>query len=176
MPATPIQHPLPPSRSSSRSPIRSRPPRRPAAPLRGALAGLGAALWLAGCAPLPATPSAATPQACTGAGSQPAEQADLLFGRDIEGHGTVTDAERQAFVAEVVTPRFPDGLTLWDTQGQWRDRDTGAIVREASFVIRLVAPPTPATRRAIDEIRTAWQQRFHQQAVGLLVTSVCASF
>ncbi|WP_246795183.1 DUF3574 domain-containing protein [Burkholderia perseverans] len=145
-------------------------------PLRGALAGLGAALWLAGCAPLPATQPAAAPPACTGAGSQPAEQADLLFGRDIEGHGTVTDAERQAFVAEVVTPRFPDGLTLWDTQGQWRDRDTGAVVREASFVIRLVAPPTPATRRAIDEIRTAWQQRFHQQAVGLLVTRVCASF
>ncbi|WP_083294674.1 DUF3574 domain-containing protein [Burkholderia plantarii] len=169
MPATPIQHPLPPSRSPRR-------PRRPAAALRGALAGLGATLWLAGCAPLPATPSAAAPPDCAGAGSQPAEQAELLFGRDIEGRGAVTDAERQAFVAEIVTPRFPDGLTLWDTQGQWRDRDTGAIVREASFVIRVVAPPTPATQRAIDEIRFAWQQRFHQQAVGLLVTRVCATF
>ncbi|ALK31070.1 DUF3574 domain-containing protein [Burkholderia plantarii] len=133
-------------------------------------------MGLAGCAPLPATPSAAAPPDCAGAGSQPAEQADLLFGRDIEGRSAVTDAERQAFVAEIVTPRFPDGLTLWDTQGQWRDRDTGAIVREASFVIRVVAPPTPATQRAIDEIRAAWQQRFHQQAVGLLVTRVCASF
>ncbi|WP_152554268.1 DUF3574 domain-containing protein [Burkholderia sp. A1] len=141
---------------------------------------LSSAGWLAACAPLPATSQAGAapdnPPACDAAGTHPAWQAELMFGRDIAGRGPVTDAERSAFVAEIVTPRFPDGLTQWDTQGQWRDRETGAIVREASFVIRLVAPPTSTTRQALDDVRDAYKQRFRQQAVGLLVTDICAAF
>ncbi|NIE83162.1 MULTISPECIES: DUF3574 domain-containing protein [unclassified Burkholderia] len=141
---------------------------------------LSSAGWLAACAPLPATSQAGAapdnPPACDAAGTHPAWQAELMFGRDIAGRGPVTDAERSAFVAEIVTPRFPDGLTQWDTQGHWRDRETGAIVREASFVIRLVAPPTSTTRQALDDVRDAYKQRFRQQSVGLLVTDICAAF
>jgi hypothetical protein len=103
-------------------------------------------------------------------------QAELLFGRDIQGRGQVTEAERSAFMAEVVTPRFPDGLTTWDTHGQWRDAATGQTIREDSFVIRIVASETPETLERLAQIRSAYTSRFHQDAVGLLVSRLCASF
>lgn len=103
-------------------------------------------------------------------------QADLLFGRDIAGLGHVTDAQRAAFLANVVTPRFPDGFTYWDTDGQWRDRATGRIVREASFVIRIVADDTADTRTKLAEIRQAYRERFRQESVGITLVSACASF
>ncbi|KGB99621.1 hypothetical protein DM43_3934 [Burkholderia cepacia] len=103
-------------------------------------------------------------------------QADLLFGRDIAGRGPVTDAERAAFLADTVTPRFPDGLTYWDTHGQWRDRATGGVTHEDSFVIRIIADDTPDTRTRLAAIRQAYARRFHQQSVGMTVVPACASF
>lgn len=113
---------------------------------------------------------------CTQAGGTRELQADLLFGRDVAGRGPITDAQRARFVADAVTPRFPDGLTTWDTRGQWRDRETGRIVREESFVIRIVAPDSPATLDSLAAIRRAYAERFHQQSVGLVLARVCASF
>lgn len=109
-------------------------------------------------------------------GQHAALQADLLFGRDIAGRAPVTDAERAAFLADVVTPRFPDGFTYWDTHGQWRDRATGRITQEASFVVRIVAEDTRDTRTRLDAIREAYAQRFHQESVGITLVPVCASF
>ena len=45
----------------------------------------------------------------------------LFFGRAIPGGGLVSEAEWTAFLANVVTPRFPDGLTVCPTEGQWTD-------------------------------------------------------
>ncbi|MBA9896232.1 DUF3574 domain-containing protein [Burkholderia cepacia] len=151
-----------------------------AAPMIG---GVAIAL-LAGCAapPPPAAgtapppPAAGTAPACTQPGESRMLQADLLFGRDIAGHGSVTDAERAAFLADTVTPRFPDGLTYWDTHGQWRDRTTGGITREDSFVIRIIADDTPDTRVRLAAIRKAYMERFHQESVGMTVVPACASF
>lgn len=33
----------------------------------------------------------------------------------------VSDEDWRAFLAAEVTPRFPDGLTVIDAAGQWRD-------------------------------------------------------
>ncbi|KVE42332.1 DUF3574 domain-containing protein [Burkholderia sp. BDU5] len=129
---------------------------------------------LPGCASAP--PSAASDPLCAHAGGTRELQADLLFGRDVAGRGPVTGAERERFVADVVTPRFPDGLTTWDTHGQWRNRATGDIAREESFVIRIVAADSPATLDSLAAIRRAYVERFHQQSVGLVLARVCASF
>ncbi|WP_262054321.1 DUF3574 domain-containing protein, partial [Burkholderia thailandensis] len=66
--------------------------------------------------------------------------------------------------------------TTWDTRGQWLDRDTSRIVHEESFVIRIVAPDSPATLDGLAAIRRAYIERFRQQSVGLVLTRVCASF
>ncbi|WP_322085794.1 DUF3574 domain-containing protein [Burkholderia sp. BCC1999] len=131
---------------------------------------------LAGCATAPSPVVNAQPSSCTQPGESRMLQADLLFGRDITGRGPVTDAERAAFLADTVTPRFPDGLTYWDTHGQWRDRATGAITREDSFVIRIIADDTPDTHTRLTAIRQTYMQRFHQQSVGMTVAPACASF
>jgi len=103
-------------------------------------------------------------------------QADLFFGRDIAGRAPVTPAEQASFLADVVTPRFPDGLTMWETYGQWRDPSTGQVGKEDSFVVRIVAPETRVTLERLSEIRSAYKQQFHQQSVGLVFSRSCASF
>ncbi|WP_236654884.1 DUF3574 domain-containing protein [Burkholderia pyrrocinia] len=130
---------------------------------------------LAGCA-APPSPVVGAQPACTQPGASRMLQADLLFGRDIAGRGPVTDAERAAFFADTVTPRFPAGLTYWDTHGQWRDRATGGITRENSFVIRIIADDTPDTRARLAAVRHAYAERFHQESVGITLVPACASF
>ncbi|KUZ18304.1 DUF3574 domain-containing protein [Burkholderia diffusa] len=150
---------------------------RPATWKRRAHHAIGAAAiaLLAGCA-APPSPVIDTPAACVQPDAHRMLQADLLFGRDIAGRGPVTDAERAAFLADVVTPRFPDGLTYWDTHGQWRDRATGRIIREASFVVRIVADDTADTHARLAEIRQAYRERFRQESVGITLVPACASF
>ncbi|WP_322065465.1 DUF3574 domain-containing protein [Burkholderia ubonensis] len=130
---------------------------------------------LSGCAATQ-PPSAGEPAFCAQAGGSRQLQADLLFGRDIAGRGPVTDAERAAFLSDVVTPRFPDGFTSWDTRGQWRDRATGRITREDSFVVRIVADDTRDTLERLSAIRRAYVERFKQDAVGVTLAPTCASF
>jgi predicted small secreted protein len=121
-------------------------------------------------------PDGAGGDLCKQAGGSHQLQAELLFGRDINGRGPVTDAERASFMADVVTPRFPDGLTTWDTRGQWRDAASGKTIQEDSFVIRIVAAETPETLTRLGQIRSAYTSQFHQDAVGLLFSRTCASF
>ena len=54
-------------------------------------------------------------------------EVELLFGRNIGGKLGVSEAQRRAFLAREVSPRFPDGLTVFDTAGQWRDAKTKAL-------------------------------------------------
>ncbi len=137
--------------------------------------GAAAIALLAGCA-APPSPVIGDAAACAQPHARRMLQADLLFGRDIAGRGPVTDAERAAFLADVVTRRFPDGFTYWDTHGQWRDRATGRIVHEASFVIRIVADDTADTHARLDAIRQAYRERFRQDSVGITLVPACASF
>jgi hypothetical protein len=88
----------------------------------------------------------------------------LYFGRSIPDGGTVSDTAWAAFLREVVTPRFPDGLTVLRGDGQWRD-STGVIVREASFVLELYHPASAEADAALDEIAAEYKRRFAQESV-----------
>jgi len=88
----------------------------------------------------------------------------LYFGRSIPDGGTVTDSAWSAFLREVVTPRFPDGLTVYQTYGQWREPD-GRIAREESFVLEVVHPAGPAADADLRQIAEAYKERFRQMAV-----------
>lgn len=88
----------------------------------------------------------------------------LYFGRSIPQGGTVSPADWTAFLSEVVTPRFPAGLTAWQATGQWRD-ESGVIVREESFVLELIHPADTRADRAILEIIAEYRRRFRQESV-----------
>jgi hypothetical protein len=113
---------------------------------------------------------------CQQIDGKPMLQADLFFGRDMAGRGRVSDAQWSDFLRRQVTPRFPEGLTVLASFGQWHDTKTGRITREPSFLVRIAVADTPETLSRLMEIRTAYVRRFHQQSVGLTLTTTCALF
>jgi Protein of unknown function (DUF3574) len=117
------------------------------------------------------TPSLA---ACRG-NQQSMLAAELLFGRGIGG-GIVSEAAWARFLAREITPRFPDGLTVFDAAGQWRDPARGRIVRERSKVVLIVFRDDPQKQEHLDTIADAYKRRFKQQSVGIVVKPACASF
>ena len=124
------------------------------------------ALALGACA------QAGAPPVCT-APLKPAVAIDLYFGRDKPGGGEVSDAEWGAFVTEVVTSRFPDGLSVFDSSGQYREPN-GRIVRERSKRLVVVVFDQPAHKAKIIEIVEAYKQRFGQYSVFRVEQPVCA--
>lgn len=115
------------------------------------------------------------PQACK-PGQQAMLSAELLFGRKIGDRIGVSEAAFRRFVDEEVTPRFPDGLTILDASGQYRDRDRGLLIREPSKLIRIATPDETANRDKLTAIAEAYKRRFDQQSVGVILKPVCASF
>ncbi len=91
---------------------------------------------------------------------------ELFFGRDKNDGSEVSDEEWSKFLDEVVTPRFPDGLTVLDGNGQYR-LENGTIVKEKSKVmILLYRPKTRSVNsRKIDQIRNEYKKRFKQESV-----------
>lgn len=74
---------------------------------------------------------------------------ELFFGLDKSTGGQVSSEDWEKIVAEVVTPRFPNGLTVDDALGQYLD---GKIfVREKSKRLILIYPrkyKTPQDERS----------------------------
>lgn len=89
--------------------------------------------------------------------------------------GTVSEDEWRAFVRDEVTPRFPDGLTVWQAEGQWR-RPDGRIARERSKVLLLVHDDTVAARATLGELVTSYKRMFDQESVLWESSPVCAAF
>ncbi len=109
------------------------------------------------------------------AGLQPIKTAELIFGLDIGARPGVSRADWRAFLDAEVTPRFPDGLTVYDAAGQWRG-STGRLVREPSKVILIILSGVPGEDAKLAAIREAYKARFHQDAVALIEQSACAGF
>ncbi len=110
------------------------------------------------------------------AGQQPRLLAELTFGRDIGRRVGVSEAAWRRFLAREVTPRFPDGLTVMNALGQWRDRATGRIVREPSKLVMIVLPGKADDQARLDAIVAAYKRQFQQQAVGIIVQPACTAF
>jgi hypothetical protein len=131
-------------------------------------AALGALLLLAGCA--------AAPQPCP-AGAGPATIAEAYFGRNVKTRAPVTDAEWARFMADTVTPAFPDGLTVLDGLGQWRNA-AEQISQEDSKVLVLVLPgqDQAAASARLVPVTAAWKARFAQESVLTVFRAGCAAF
>jgi hypothetical protein len=123
---------------------------------------------LAGCASL-------APQSCA-PGQQAMLSAELLFGRKIGDHVGVSETAFRRFVDAEVTPRFPDGLTILDARGQYRDRERGRLIREPSKLVLIATPDETENRDKLTAIAEAYKRRFSQQSVGLILKPACTSF
>lgn len=128
---------------------------------------LAALMFLPSCTVLPQT--CAPP-------SQAKVSAELMFGRKIGDRIGVSEAAFAAFVAREISPRFPDGLTVIDAKGQWRDNERGTIVREPSKVVLLTFDDDPARRADIAAIAEAYKRQFRQQSVLTSLRASCVTF
>ena len=120
--------------------------------------------------------TAAAAQLSCAAPQKPMMEVELMFGRNIGGKLGVTDKLWASFLAREVTPRFPAGLTVFDTSGQWSDAKTRKVVREPSKIVRVIVAADAPAREKIDAIASAYKQRFRQDAVGVVMRPACVSF
>lgn len=132
-----------------------------------------AAAWLMA---LAAAPAAAAPQTLASC-RPPAErwtEIDLFMGRNIAGIGEVSERQFRDFLRDVVTPQFPDGLTVLDADGQFRDGQR--IVRERTKLLVLLVPDAAEAAPRVARVVNAYKRRFSQQSVLRTENSVCLAF
>jgi hypothetical protein len=100
---------------------------------------------------------------------------ELVFGTARAQGVPLGEDEWQSFVDTVVTPRFPDGLTVWDARGQWQGPG-GTVMREGTFVLELVHVLDREGESRVEAVIAEYKRRFAQQSVLRVVTAARASF
>jgi hypothetical protein len=110
-------------------------------------------------------------------GTQAATVAEAYFGQSRRDAPAITEAEWRGFLADTVTPAFPDGLTALDGRGQWR-RPDGTILSEPSKVLVVVLPgaDAAAARARLRPVEDAWKARFRHQSVLTVYSAACVGF
>jgi Protein of unknown function (DUF3574) len=120
-------------------------------------------------------PVAAQPIECRGA-HKPQQVAELLFGRKVGDRIAVSEAKWAGFVDREITPRFPDGLTVFNTAGQWRDQARNRIIREPSKLVMIVLPGKDDDLERLNQVAEAYKRQFRQQSVGVILRPACVAF
>ena len=108
-------------------------------------------------------------------GTEEFTEYQLFMGRSGPEGEIVDDEAWDTFLADTVTPRFPDGLTVLDGRGQWRGGD-GLIKKERSKLLVILAQPGGDKTSLIDEISDEYKRRFSQESVLQVVEDTCVSF
>ena len=87
-----------------------------------------------------------------------------------------------AFTTWITAPRDqvvvdkPEGLTVFNTSGQWRDAKKKTVVREPSKIVRVITPADAQANEKIEAIASAYKTQFRQDSVGVLMRPACVSF
>jgi len=141
---------------------------------------LASLLALGACTTTPSTraPAAATATATLqGDALRPAQaggwvRSELYFGVGEESGAAdrpqtegISDEKWRAFLDKEVTPRFPDGLTVFDAYGQWLFRGAAEPNRLKTKVLVVLHEDSPKRRADIEAIRLAWKQATGHQSV-----------
>jgi hypothetical protein len=108
-------------------------------------------------------------------GGEPWSEYRLFMGRSIGDEEVVSDADWEAFLADTITPRFPDGLSVIDVAGQGTG-DDGTIERERTKMLLILAPQGDDALDRMNEIAAEYKQRFGQNSVLRVVTEACVAF
>jgi hypothetical protein len=119
---------------------------------------------------------AAAQETCPFPGQRPMLVVQLFFGQTVHGKGLVSARSWQRFLAETVTPSLPDGFTVYDAYGQWRDPRTRGIGREGTKVVEAASVDTPEFRARVANLADAYRTRFDQRSVGILAQPGCGAF
>jgi len=132
---------------------------------------LALAMLLAGCSTV--TPEKNAPLRC--AAENEKVQTTLYFGLNRPAGAGITAQEWQQFVDGEVTPRFRDGLTVFDARGQWLG-DDGQVAREPSKALMLIHGDDAQSESGIEALRGIYTSRFAQESVMRVDQPVCVQF
>jgi hypothetical protein len=108
-------------------------------------------------------------------GTSPMTKFELFLGRNIGTTGRVSEDDWRRFLAEEVTARYPDGFTVLDAAGQWRDA-MGMIISEESRNLIVIVRDARSELPKITAIRDTYKMRFRQDSVLLAQSQICAGF
>jgi len=131
------------------------------------LVGLAAVMALAGCAtaPRPVCP----------AGQAHLRTVQLYVRRQSAGRPAPTEAAFRKFLAEEVSPRFPDGLTVMRGGRAWR-ASQDPLMRDAGRIVLIVVPDGAEADQRLETLRTAYRTRFRQEPVVVVAAPACVAF
>ena len=116
----------------------------------------------------------AQPVAVENCGSSARQLRTTLYFGAARPKGSVSELEWQLFLRDEVTPRFPNGMTVWDAEGQWRGPD-GKVGHERTKVLLLVHPDTEAARNAVRAVISGYRKSFEQESVLWETSHVCVA-
>jgi hypothetical protein len=136
----------------------------------GRLLAVALASGLTGCV----TPQPGAPSAC--AVGDAMVETQLFLGMSKPKGGTVSGRDWEAFVAREVSPRFPEGFSVIDGAGFWRDGASQKTISEKSKVVVRLHPASAEADQAIGAIVDAYKTKFEQEAVLRIDRGVCAKF
>jgi hypothetical protein len=134
----------------------------------------GAVLLLAACA--------APKSALHGDAAHPAAQrwlrTELYFGIGPadDAHAAENERRWRDFLDREVTPRFPDGLSVYDVYGQWRSQGHSEIERLHSKELLILHADTAQHGADIEAIRGAWKRETGDQSVLRVTQAAEVSF
>ncbi|MEP6907583.1 MAG: DUF3574 domain-containing protein [Pseudoxanthomonas sp.] len=137
------------------------------------LLGLGACASTPGKAPAPAGVTATLQgDQARPASAQGWARSELYFGvgeesgpADRPQAESISQTQWRTFLDKEVTPRFPDGLTVFDAYGQWLFRGAKEPNRLGTKVLVILHEDTPQRTADIEAIRLAWKQATKHQSV-----------
>ena len=88
---------------------------------------------------------------------------DLYFGLPAPKDSVTTSWE--AFADSFITPVFPNGYTVSNAEGRWRDRDSAETAKEQSKILTIIYKPDSTKNKGIEYIMAQYKQLFKQKAV-----------
>src|SRR5215203_2583111 len=86
-----------------------------------------------------------------------ATKTEIYFGSDLGDNTAVSQEAWEGFVADVVVPRFPAGITVVEALGRGRST-VGPLTRTRVLIV--VHPGDPDTQARLTEIRAEYKTRF----------------
>ncbi len=106
----------------------------------------------------------------------PWARTELYFGGGLRKERGDYETVWNDYLDNVVTPRFPEGLTLVEATGQWRVKEGQSPRRSSSKIIILIHEATPEKFRNLDEIRKIWKEKSGHISVLKVTVPVEVSF
>lgn len=116
-------------------------------------------------------------------GGEEAVKTEIVFGHakpdgqevSQEVSQEISEDEWRGFVEDYVTPNFPEGLTIINSDGQWM-AESGKVIKEKSKVLVLLHENSPKAHQKIDFIRAKYKELFDQESVLRISAPTCVSF